>query len=85
MHIIAYVHMIARYGATVKNRVGGDCPRMLPNAVTPGNPVIFNESVCTGCNRLADCIGVTEPESGRAFMMGRDWPDGECRNVVSLA
>ncbi|MBN1188692.1 MAG: ferredoxin family protein [Dehalococcoidales bacterium] len=24
--------------------------RMFPNLVTPGNPVLFDEEVCTGCN-----------------------------------
>ena len=31
--------------------------RMFPNIVTPSNPVIFDENVCTGCNICVDiCV-----------------------------
>ena len=43
--------------------------RMFPNLVTPRNPVIFDEKVCTGCNVCVEIcvmdILVPNPEKGK--------------------
>ena len=43
--------------------------RMFPNIVTPANPVIFDEEVCTGCNICVDVcvmdILMPNPEKGK--------------------
>jgi NAD-dependent dihydropyrimidine dehydrogenase PreA subunit len=43
--------------------------KMYPNIVTPNNPVIFNEKVCTGCNKCVDLcvmnILMPNPEKGQ--------------------
>jgi NAD-dependent dihydropyrimidine dehydrogenase PreA subunit len=42
---------------------------MFPNIVTPNNPVIFDEEVCSGCNRCAELcvmdILMPNPEKGK--------------------
>ena len=43
--------------------------RVFPNKVTPNNPVIFNEEVCTGCNNCVEtCVMdlfIPNPEKGK--------------------
>ena len=43
--------------------------RMFPNLVTPRNPVIFDETVCTGCNMCVEIcvmdILAPNPEKGK--------------------
>ena len=51
------------------NEMSQEEVKVLPNIVTPNNPVIFSEEVCTGCNTCVDLcvmdIFVPNPEQGR--------------------
>jgi len=59
--------------------------RMFPNAVTPGNPVIFDEKVCNGCNNCVEMwvmdILMPNPEKGKPPVVlypDECWYDGVC-------
>ena len=58
---------------------------MFPNAVTPANPVVFNEETCKGCNvcveRCVMDIFVAHPEKGKPPIIlypDECWYDGVC-------
>lgn len=58
---------------------------MFPNVVTPNNPVIFDEKVCTGCNQCVDMcvmdILMPNPEKGKPPIIlypDECWYDGLC-------
>ena len=58
---------------------------MVPNPVTPGNPVVFDESVCTGCNNCVEMcvmdIFMPNPEKGKPPIIlypDECWYDGVC-------
>jgi NAD-dependent dihydropyrimidine dehydrogenase PreA subunit len=64
---------------------GSDDVRMFPNSVTPGNPVVFDEEACTGCNvcveRCVMDILAANPESGKPPIVlypDECWYDGIC-------
>ena len=59
--------------------------RMFPNIVTPNNPVLFNEKVCTGCNNCVEScvmdILMPNPEKGKPPIIlypDECWYDGVC-------
>jgi NAD-dependent dihydropyrimidine dehydrogenase PreA subunit len=58
---------------------------MVPNPVTPGSPILFDENVCTGCNNCLEMcvmdIFMPNPEDGKPpIVMYPDecWYDGVC-------
>ncbi|UCD10232.1 MAG: ferredoxin family protein [Dehalococcoidales bacterium] len=68
-----------------------DDVRMYPNLVTPNNPVIFDEEVCTGCNSCVDVcvmdILMPNPEKGKSPIIlypDECWYDGSCVDACPL-
>lgn len=65
--------------------------RMYPNLVTPNNPVIFDDTICTGCNACAEVcvmdILMPNPEKGKPPVVlypDECWYDGSCVDVCPL-
>ena len=65
--------------------------RMFPNLVTPNNPVVFDESVCTGCNNCVETcvmdILMPNPEKGKPPIIlypDECWYDGVCVTACPL-
>jgi NAD-dependent dihydropyrimidine dehydrogenase PreA subunit len=59
--------------------------RVLPNMMTPSNPVIFDETVCTGCNNCVNVcvmdVFMPNPDKGKPPVMvypDECWYDGLC-------
>ena len=68
-----------------------DDVRMYPNLVTPNNPMIFNDDVCTGCNTCVNVcvmdILMPNPEKGKSPIVlypDECWYDGSCVNACPL-
>lgn len=65
--------------------------RIFPNKTTPNNPVIFNEQVCTGCNKCVELcvmdIFMPNPEKGKPPIIvypDECWYDGLCVKYCPL-
>jgi NAD-dependent dihydropyrimidine dehydrogenase PreA subunit len=59
--------------------------KMFPNLITPYDPLIFNDEVCTGCNRCVSIcvmdILMPNPEKGKSPIVlypDECWYDGLC-------
>ena len=62
--------------------------RMFPNIVTPNNPVVFDENVCSGCNNCVEMcvmdILMPNPEKGKPPIIlypDECWYCGLCQSI----